>query len=378
MSGITQLVAAHLRPIQEESVVLASEFTLALHAQATTIAAEAVAGCGLGLDHFNGEHVLAAMLQRETPRGYEHRLTCAITDRRTVVSGWSSIKGGYNDTRFTIPHAEIARVVVKDSLLANYVKLYSVRGSEHMLTFASATKLLGPLYEALGSLHPQARVAPSLPLPLPSPDDPAACAATNHSLWRPDPAITAALGHIDRLVREGGIAPASGYDFACRLLLLHRSAISGPGSNGVSWLSPMSGGDLARTVGSMFGPPVQHQDTPDGWSWYHFRVDPQRDELSPVLTGLGVAAYVGLGVGFSPGGLIAHQMMKREPLTGFRLGAMDTSACCMYSLDGPRGRLEQCEAMFAHQLHQAMIHSAYRVLERRCICGWETDYSGLF
>ena len=125
-------------------------------------------------------------------------------------------------------------------------------------------------------------------------------------------------------------------------------------------------------------PPIQRQDTPDGWTWDHFRVDPQRDELSPVLTGLGVAAYVGLGVGFSPGKLIAHQLMKREPLTGFRLGVMDTSACCMYSFDGPRGRLEHNgEAMFAHQLHQAVIHLAYRVLERRCICGWETDYSAL-
>gem|GEM_PF-3940736 len=376
---LRELVAAHLRPTREESLLLETDFTLALHDQAGPIGAEAVAGCGWGLDHFGGEHVLAAALSRSTPKRYEHRLTLAITDRRTIVNGWSSTKGGLNDIRFCVPHDLITRVEVKDGILANHVKLF-VGGQVYELGFTEITEPLGKLFTALAQLHPQARSAPPIPLPEVSATDPAAARAGAQSLWRQDPPINQAMIHIDQLVSGGQIEAASGYDFVCRLLMAHRSAIAGPGGSpalGQTWLSPMSAQDLGHTLVGIYGPPAHYQVT-DGWAWHQFRIDPNRDYLGAVLSALGVAAFVGLGFGFSPGAAIAHQLLKRDPITSIRVGIRDGSACSMYVVEGPRGKLENSDANMAYRLHQALIHSAYRVLERRCVLGWAVEHAALF
>ncbi len=375
---IRDLVAAHLRPIQNDSSLMDSEFQLVLSAQACPIAAEAVAHSGVGLDHFNGEYILAAMLQRETPRGYEHRLCGAITDRRLIVGGWSSIIGGYNDTRFSVGHADVAQAEWKATAFQNHLKLTTHQGQLHTVTFPAATKHLGPMYQQMASVPPQLRVTPGAPMPQPSAEDPAGCLAVGGALWREDPRASAMLATVDQQVRAGQLDPAAGYDLAGRVLLLHRSALSGPGGNGHQWLSPLSSGDLVHLMASFLGAPMQLQPLYQGFHSYQFRVDPQRDALGPVLTGLGIAAYVGLGVGFSPGKVIAHQMMQKKPLTEFRLSVGDATGCSMYTLDGPKGRLENGEGMYAHGLHQALIHSAYTVLERRVHYGWQVDYASLF
>lgn len=375
---IRDLVAAHLRPIQSDSSLMDSEFQLVLGAQACPIAAEAVAHSGVGLDHFHGEYILAAMLQRETPRGYEHRLCGAITDRRLIVGGWSSIIGGYNDTRFSVAHADVSQAEWKASAFQNHLKLTTHQGQLHTVTFPAATKHLGPLYQQLTSLPPQARVAPGAPMPQPSTGDPAGCLAIGGALWREDPGVSAMLAHLDQQVRAGQLDPSAGYDLAGRLLLLHRSAMSGPGGNGQQWLTPLSSSDLVHLLASIFGAPMQLQPLYQGYHSYQFRVDPQRDALGPVLSGLGVVAFVGLGIGFSPGKLIAHHMMQKKPMTEFRVSVADATGCSMFLLDGPKGRLENGEGMFNHQLHQALIHSSYGVLHGRVHRGWGVDYSALF
>lgn len=376
-----ELVSAHLQPLRDKSTLLDTEFTLALFEHATGIASEAVAGCGVGVDHYTGEHVLAAALGRETPRGYEHRLCLAITDRRTILSGWSSIKGGHNGTGFSMGHEQLARVESKATMLANYVRLFDHQGTSRDLTFPQVTDVLGRFYAALAQLPPQARMSAPLPMPQPSPEDPAGLRAVAHGLWREDPAATQILAHVDRLVYGGQVDPASGYDFACRVFLAHRSAVSGPAMSpglGRVWLSPMSAADLGHTFVSIYGRPADYQVAPDGWAWHDFHLNPERDYLDATLSALGVAAYIGLGVGFSPGRVIAHHLMKREPITKLRVGVHEGQACSHYVVDGPRGRLELSDANMAHRLHQALIHSSYRVLERRALLGWGVDYHALF
>lgn len=373
-----ELITAHLRPMSDASALAETEFQLAVVQGAPELGAEAVAGCGQGLDHYGGEHIIAAALLRELPRGYEHRVSLAITDRRTIVNGWSSIKGGYNELRFSIPHPALARVEVKQGMLSNCVKLFTHDGQERQLIFPAATQMLGQLYQAMAYVHPQARVAPPIALPQPSADDPAAARAAEAALWRLDPQASRALAHVDQLTRGGQIDAASGYDFVCRMLLTHRSAMGGPGHNGQAWISAMSAKDLGHTFTNIFGAPTQYQVGQDGWAWHEFRLDPQRDPLGGALTALGVAAYVGLGVGFSPGRAIAHQMMKRTPITSIRVGIRDANACSMYLVQGPKGGLEHSDANMAHRLHQALIHSAYKVLDRRAVLGWTVDYHQLF
>lgn len=379
---VREIVASYLRPMHETSALADTEFTLAVQQAAGTIGAEAVAGCGWGLDHFGGEHVLASALHRWTPRSYEHRLSLAITDRRTIVSGWSSIKGGFNDIRFSIPHELIQGVEVKDGLLENCVKLHA-NGRVHELTFPDGIKILGAFYSALANVPPNARVSPPFPLPAQTADDPSGARAAAGGLWRQDPLAGQALAHIEHLVASGQIDAGSGYDFVCRLLLAHRSSIGGPGGGvpgqtGQVWLSPMSATDLGHTLVGIYGRPVQYQVAADGWAWHEFRIDPNRDYLGGVLTALGVAAFVGIGFGFSPGRVIADRLMRRDPITGLRIGVLEGSACSMYLVDGPRGRLENSDANMLHRLHQALIHSSYRVLERRASLGWQVDYSRLF
>jgi hypothetical protein len=145
---VSQLVATHLQPVHDKSSLAESELTIALFEHAQPLSAELVASCGVGLDHFAGEVVLAAGLLYNTPRGYEHRLLWGVTAQRTLIGGWSSTKGGFNDRYASIAHHELARVEVKDGMLDSYVKLHSPRGEE-LLRYAKATALLGRFYQAL-------------------------------------------------------------------------------------------------------------------------------------------------------------------------------------------------------------------------------------
>lgn len=378
-SPLRQLVAAQLRPLENKSSFLDTEFYFNLFDAAGPLGAEAVAGCGEGLDLHAGERVLAAMLARETPKGYEHRLACAITDRRTVLSGYSSMKGGHNAKRFSLRHDQVMQVESKEGVLSNFVALISPHG-KFELTFPDATSMLDGFYRTMAMQVPYAgRCEPPTPFLTPSEADPAGAQSAAQALWVQDTQAAGLLALIDQRTKSGEWSTDVGRDLAGRVVLAHRSRCGGPGMHEGGWISPMSAQDFGHTLTSIFGPPTAHQVPQPGTDWLDFYVDPNRDPFGPVLDALGVASYFALGVGFAPGKVIAHALMKKQPVTQLRFMFNEGQGFSRFQIQTPPGvPLERVDAFMAHRAHQALIHSACRVLERRCELGWQVPYEQLF
>jgi hypothetical protein len=378
-SPLRQLVMAQLRPIEKKSSMLDTEFYFNVLDAAGPIGAEAVAGCGEGLDLHTGERVLAAMLSRDTPKGYEHRLACAITDRRTVLSGYSSMKGGHNPKRFSVRHDQVVQVDSKEGVLSDYVALITPHG-KFELTYPEATSMLAGFYRTMAMQIPYAaRCEPPTEFLTPSEQDPTGAQSAAQRLWVQDAQAAQLLALIDQRAKAGELSAEMGQDLASRVVLAHRARCGGPGMNEGGWISAMSGDDFGHTLTSIFGPPTAHQVPQPGTNWLDFYVDPNRDPFGPLFDALGVASYFALGVGFSPGGVIAHAMMKKQPVTQLRFMFNDAQGFSRFQIQTPPGiPLERADAFMAHRAHQALIHSAFRVLERRCQVGWDVPYQQLF
>lgn len=363
--------------MQQNSSLLDEELTVAVQDAACQIGAEAVGGSGVGLDLYAGERVIAALLMRNTPRHYEHRLAVAVTDRRTAVSGWSSIKGNHNGKSSSLLHAHLQRVEAKDSLLSTYVRLFGP-GVTLELSITDHTRKLEQLYQGMQMIPPPLRAEPPTPFVTPSEEDPSGARTAAMQLWRPDPPAADMLRAVGELVHAGQIDPQAGADLVRRIVLAHRSSCDGPAMQDGIWLSPMSADDLGFTLRHVFGAPAaQRQVAPGRWA-FDFYVPPGSDPLGKALTALGVASYLTIGFGYSVGGVIADQLMKKEPFTRFTVELADLPSACGYRLYTPAGPIEREEALFAHSFHQTLIATAYRVLERRAHVGWGRPPANLF
>ncbi len=104
-----------------------------------------------------------------------------------MLSGWSSIKGGFNSKRFSIGHQEITGIETKDSLLSVYVGLQTQSGTSK-LTFGKATQQLDAFYRAMGQHVPQeARgVPPPTHFAVPTEADPSGARGAIEGLFIPD------------------------------------------------------------------------------------------------------------------------------------------------------------------------------------------------
>lgn len=373
---LRSLVAARVRPLEEKSGFADREIRIATFDGAAPIGAEAIAGCGVGLDHFAGERVLCAYLLRVTPKGHEHRLALAFTDRRTVLGGWSDIKGNFNGKRFSIAHAELQRVVADKGMMASSLDFFGPAGKHEVpLNSAPGLEMLAGLYQTmLTEVPPAARVEPPTAFPAPADDDPAGARAALQGLWYADPAATRMLELLDRKVRAGEHTPAIAADLVGRVVLAHRSLMGGPGMREGLWVSPMSAADLGDTLVRIYGAPRAHADVQPGVHSVDFEFDPQRDPLFTAIDGLGVASYLVLGVGFSPtgliGGAIAGALMRKDPVRYLRFVFGDRPGCAGYQIQTPGRVLEDHDAALAHRIHQTLLRLGYAVIERRCATGW--------
>ncbi|MGC4079462.1 MAG: hypothetical protein QM702_20965 [Rubrivivax sp.] len=365
-SPLRTLVGQALRPFQKPRGVLDTvEIAIALWDQAGPIGAEAIGGSGVGLDLFAGERVLASCFMRDTPKEWaDHRLSCAITDRRTSLSGWSSITGmgTLNDKRFSVLHTDVQRVEVKSGMLSNHVSLFTAQG-KHDLTFPKIEGTLGAFYNMLVRMPYEQRREPPTPFDEPPPA---------HALWAHDPPAYAML---EGAARHGG---ETAKDFTARVLLAHRARVTGPGMNDGWWISPMAARDLGHTLARIFGQAVAHAQPSPGVEHLDFRIDPRRDPLDAAVTALGVASYLALGVGYSLGGAIAKSLREKAPVTFLRVAFSDRKAHSGYQLYTNIATLERADALMAHKLHQILAAASYDVLARRIERGWDVPYHALF
>jgi hypothetical protein len=186
------------------------------------------------------------------------------------------------------------------------------------------------------------------------------------------------LAALDERARSGAMDPATALDLVRRVTMAHRVLVSGPAGQGSSMASPLSADDLAYTLANFLGNPVNRQELQPGMSAYDFAFDGRGERMSTALSAIGVASYVGLGIGFSPGRMIAAQLMKKPDVRAIRLVVSGLSGGCAYELWANNQPLGRAEGQLALALHQGIAHSAYPVLQRRVHHGWDVGYPQLF
>ena len=367
----------HLQPETKNSSFLGEEFRVGVQDGAMDIGAEAIAGSGVGLDHYAGERVIAAILRRTENKGNEGRLAMAITDRRTALSGWASIKGAFNTHGGSVMHSQIERIEAKEGLVQAYFKLFGP-GAMLEVLYMDYSKKLERLYQAIQMVPHAHRVEPPTPFVTPSDHDPTGAQTAAAALWMQDDAALRMLHTIDGMVRQQQISPQMGIDFVSRIMLAHRSRCGGPGMKDGIWLSPMTTDDFGYTLQHIYGAPVsQRQIAPGRWA-FDFYLRPGSDPMGKAATALGVASFYALGVGYSLGGVIAGELMKKTPLTNITFEFADLPSACGYRIHTPVGPIEKNEALMASQIHQTLLGISYQVLERRAQIGWDRPPAQLF
>ena len=355
-----------------------SELEVALFGAAVGPAARAASYAGTGIDVVNGECLLAGMFTYEESRGYGNRFVAAVTNRRTIFGGWSTAKGFLNDVRNAVEHDAVMGIDAKQSMLSAKCDVHTPYGPKDFGNFWSRYKEIENFFRGLLQIPVGYRSDPSTPLPGPTPDDPTGAHAALASLWFPDERTHALLAATIDAYHQNTIDLASAVDLVGRLQIAHRSMCSGVAASGQSFLSPLSADDLGHVLMGAFGRPMGYGNPQPGVHCLDVGIDPTRDSLSPALKALGIASFVGLGIGFSPGGMIAAEMLKKQPVRAIRFTYWDVQGGCAYEMHANGKRLEVGEAEMAHAIHQLLLHSAWPVLERRCRIGWQTPYPQLF
>lgn len=378
VTDLQRVIQATIRPQRRNVSMTKPALEVAAFSGVGPLASRAVAYAGAGLDLVGGEYPLAAIATYDDQRGFEHRLGVVITTTRTIMGGWSSIKGQLNDVRNVVGHDEIVRVDAKAGMLAQHCDVITTRGPQKFVVpFAYFPEIEG-FFRGVLALSPADRRDAGAPLAQPSAADPTAAESAIAGLWCDDTRAAELLRAIAGYAAAGRLAVEHAIDFVGRVTLAHRAAAMGPAAYGTAFLSPLSADDLGNLLVGALGTPLGYATVAQGTHALEFRYDPQRDQLSPALAALGIASFVGLGIGFSPGRMIAAEMMRKPRLDVIRIVYADVAGGCAYEIFGNGRRLELTEGELAHALHQLVIHSALGVLERRVHMGWQVPYAELF
>ena len=354
------------------------ELEVGLFGHAAGAGARAVAYGGTGLDLAGGECLLAGIGSYQSERGFEHRLAAAITNRRTILGGWSSVKGVLNDVRGCVMHDEVLGLDAKTGLVSAKFDVHTPRGPVKLVQLYGHCPEVEAFFRGLLQIPIGHRGEPPMPIAGPTAEDPIGAQAAIAGLWFPDDRAQALLHSLLSAVASGAIDPASAADLVGRVQLAHRSMCGGPAGHGSAFLSPLSSDDFGNVLVGALGQPMGYQSPQPGVHWLDFRIDPQRDAIGGALKALGIASFVGLGIGFSPGRMIAAEIMKKQPVHAIRFVYMDAPGGCAYEVHAGGRRLEHGEAEMAHAIHQLLLHAAWPVLERRCLVGWQRPYAQLF
>ncbi len=375
---LRQIVQQHFPPRHRPAGMVDTGLTVALGPHAAEIGARATAYAGIGLDLTSGECLLAGVASFESHRGYDQRTATIVTNRRTIFSGWMTAKGELNDVAVGVHHDEVHRVEAKRGALAVKLEVHGPRGVSDLSRLSVEYKGATDFFHALSQIPLGQRAEPPIPLPVAGADDPAGAQAANAGLWYPDARAGVMLHSLDQAAREGRMDGATALDLVHRVQLAHRTMVSGCAGYGHALMSAMSADDLAFCLANFLGPPIGRQMLQGNVAAYDFRYSDNDPQMSRALAAVGVAAYVGLGVGFSPGRMIAAQLMKKDDVRAIRLCVADVPGGCSYELYANNKRLERGEGQLALGIHQGLAHSAYDVLERRCRLGWNVPFAQLF
>jgi hypothetical protein len=347
---------------------------LSVFDEARAAGVEALVGAGLGLDLLSGERILAAAQLIERPKGHEHRVSLAITDRWTALSGWSSLTGpaARDHLRFAIPHAQLLSAEAHKAGFVDsaHIALRAFSGQTHKLEFAELQPQLAGFFAHLArAIPPHDRREALAPAVVTSVDDPIGVKHALAGLWFDDPQARHLLTELEAAVTRG-MPEDVATDFVGRIVLAHRGIASGPCMCDGRWLSPLTAVDLAHAFTGLFGLPT-YQDRPaPGVERLTVHFDPRRNGLDAAITTLGVASFMTLGVGFSPGAAVVNAIFSRPSTPTITLEVQQHGPTSAYRLYGASGGLES-DALLAAKCHSALVASAYPLIAQRIAHGWQ-------
>lgn len=374
---LRQLVAQCFRPRTGGPEV-------ATFAQAGPVGTEALVGTATGLDLIAGERLLAATRSVMRPGGYEHRVACAITDRRTVVAGWSNFMGRSpggptNERRFNLEHHHVVGATPKKPSFSKPARIEIQVGAQ-MVTLPCLDldiDAMGAFYAGLTHIAPQMRAEPRQPLVATSEADPMGFDAVEAGLWYGDERTRRIVGAL-RASHGAGMPDEMAADLLRRTVVAHRAGAAAPMMmRDGRWLSPLSRDDFGHNLVRILGPPVGHAQVAPEVQAIDFYLPPGQDPVGGAARALGVASFLTLGVGFSPAKMLVAAAAGRKPVTQLRvlLGATDVGTG--FQLVTPSGPLEQVDSLLATQLLDVLSAAAFPVLQKRAEQGWAPDFGQL-
>jgi len=366
-SAVRDMIA-ELQPLHQSNALLDLELTFATFDDARPIGIEAISGSGFGIDLFRGERIVAAILRRETPHGYEHRWVAAITDVRTVVSGWSNVDAAtnLNGLRMSIPHSDIYKIVTDDGFLTNRITLTTSIG-EYKLNVPYLVPQLDWFYRTLTSYYtPEQRVAPPAPLVEASPDDPAGARTAKAKLWEANAKAGEILDTIASRVARGDLEVTTATDLTGRVVLAARTLSDGPAADGPAWVHALPAGRLADVLLRAFGTPLS--DTADQTTRYLiFAFQSPGNAFPTAAAALGLIEYETVGVGVGPARLagrsIANALMAKTQVDTLRFSIVDRDGFSEYLVYSQTSPLVDHDSYLMYQLNLLLARSAIPELD---------------
>ncbi len=340
--------------------------------------ASAITGSGVGLDVFAGERMLASGKYQETSNdGYAHEAYFGFTDQRTCVAGWSSCKGGFNDSSGHVHHLDLVGVEFKNNILVESLTLLTQSQGPVKLVVPEVRKALGAFYEELSKVAFELRGGPA---PIEGEFENIEIARTQ--LWREDDNATKA--NFDLLALSQNYTPEVFNNFVTRIVLDHRIRADGPAMSQGWWICPLSANDFMHCLVAMFGAPLAQHGNPDGSNAYDFHLTPQvKDRTNVLATGalLGVGAASVAGLAAFPfrgvGRRVVKSMISKHEVDQIRIVVGDGPHFSSYQIFAPQQTLSSRDVKLAHAVQQAIANQVPAVLSRRIEQGWEIPFERL-
>jgi hypothetical protein len=184
-------------------------------------------------------------------------------------------------------------------------------------------------------------------------------------LYFSDPRAEQLLDAIATRTAASELSAEAGAELTFRVLVAHRTAGDGPARQEEAWVSAMPADDLAAIVTRALGPPLSGVPEP-GTRSLEFAFDERRNTVSTAATALGIASYVGFGVGLRPGRVIANALLSKRRVDRLRFTIADRPGYSLYMIHAEDVPLEKRDSLLARRLHLLLARAAFSMLAVHC------------
>ena len=314
--------------------------------------ARALSWSGVGLDHVEGERVVAVGNASIGDAFDEHFF---LTDRR--------LAGRSGERRFDVPLGAVAHVEWRAGILDRALRVVA-DGVAHDAAVGPFVQPLGTLLEALARVPPIGRVPPAEPLCTTGETDPTGAAGARAALAAPDPRFELMLALAESAHLQGRLEAGAAADLVARIVLLHRTTYGGRGMRDGSWLSPLWVADLAGALRRVLGQPLR--ESADGeWHALDFQLRAGSAAAGAVASSaVGLLALATLGVGWVS--------VPGRTVRAVRVWLSDHPAPPRFRLIEPASGapLSAAAPAAVRAILGALLERELALLVRRCVFGW--------